>query len=126
MTDRAAASSLRAQDPTGAPRGPVAAAFIVLGMFWGSWAVVIADVQQAFGLSDATLGLLLAVAIGLAAVTGAYVGHRAERWGTRRMLSGSLLAWAVLLVRRGSPARGPCSPSASPAPRWRADASTPP
>jgi MFS family permease len=79
----------------------VAASFIVLGMFWGSWAVVIANVQQTFGLSDATLGLLLAAAIGVAAVTGAVVGHRAERWGTRRLLTGSLIAWAVLLVGAG-------------------------
>lgn len=81
--------------------GPVRASFVLLGMFWGSWAVVIADVQRTFHLSDGTLGALLAVAIGVAGVTGAVLGHRAERWGTGPMLAGSLSAWAVLLVAAG-------------------------
>jgi nitrate/nitrite transporter NarK len=76
----------------------VAAAFVVLGVFWGSWAVAVANIQHTFHLSDARLGVLLAVAIAVAGVTGAAVGHRAERWGTGRMLAGSLAAWAVLLV----------------------------
>lgn len=83
-----------------APR-PVAAAFVVLGAFWGSWAVALANVQRTFGLSDAALGVLLAVAIALAGVTGAAVGHRAERWGTGRMLAAALGAWALLLVGAG-------------------------
>ncbi len=81
--------------------GPVRASFITLGLFWGTWAVAIADVQQTFHISDGTLGLLLAVAVGLAAVTGAVLGHRAERWGTGPMLAGSLVAWSVLLVATG-------------------------
>ncbi len=84
--------------PTGAPRGPVAATFLALGAFWGTWAVAVADVQRTFSLSDTQLGLLLAVAIAIAAVTGAVVGHRAERWGTGRLLSWSLVVWAVFLV----------------------------
>ncbi len=78
--------------------GPVAAAFVLFGMFWGSWAVVIADVKETFGLSDGTLGILLAVAIALAGITGGVLGHFADRFGTRGMLELSLLAWAVLLV----------------------------
>jgi len=80
----------------------VAAAFVVLGLFWGSWAVAIANVQHTFHLSDGRLGVLLAVAIAVAGVTGAALGHRAERWGTGRMLAGSLAAWAVLLVGAGT------------------------
>jgi MFS family permease len=80
----------------------VAAAFVVLGVFWGSWAVAVANIQHTFHLSDARLGVLLAVAIAVAGVTGAAVGHRAERWGTGRMLAGSLAAWAVLLVGAGT------------------------
>ncbi len=38
--------------------GPVRASFITLGLFWGTWAVAIADVQRTFHLSDGTLGLL--------------------------------------------------------------------
>jgi MFS family permease len=83
-----------------APR-PVAGAFIALGAFWGSWAVSIADVQRTFRLSDGALGTLLAVAIGVAGVTGAVVSNRADRWGTGPMLTWSLLGWAVLLVGTG-------------------------
>ena len=84
--------------PTGATRGPVAATFIALGAFWGTWAVSVADIQRTFALSDAQLGLLLSVAIGIAAVTGAVVGHRAERWGTGRLLTWALVVWALFLV----------------------------
>jgi len=87
--------------PRSAATGPVRAAFIALGMFWGSWAVVIANVQHTFDLSDGTIGSLLAVAIGVAGVTGAVVSHRAERWGTGPMLGGSLVCWAFLLVGAG-------------------------
>jgi len=87
-----------ATGPAGATRGPVVATFIALGAFWGTWAVSVADIQRTFALSDAQLGLLLSVAIGIAAVTGAVVGHRAERWGTGRLLTGALAAWAVFLV----------------------------
>jgi MFS family permease len=84
--------------PTGATRGPVAATFIALGAFWGTWAVSVADIQRTFALSDAQLGLLLSVAIGIAAMTGAVVGHRAERWGTGRLLTWALVVWALFLV----------------------------
>jgi len=87
--------------PAAAALAPVAGTFATLGMFWGTWAVAIANVQRAFGLSDATLGVLLAVAIAVAGLTGAVAGHRAERWGTRRMLVGALALWAVLLVAAG-------------------------
>jgi MFS family permease len=63
--------------------------------------VAVADVQRAFHLTDGALGTLLAVAIGAAAVGGAVVSHRAERWGTGPMLAGSLAAWALLLAGAG-------------------------
>lgn len=84
-----------------AGNGPVRASFVALGMFWGSWAVAIANVQRTFHLSDGTIGGLLAVAIGVAGVTGGVVSHRAERWGTGPMLAGSLCCWALLLVGAG-------------------------
>jgi len=85
-------------EPTSATRGPVAATFIALGAFWGTWAVSVADIQRTFSLSYAQLGLLLAVAIAIAALAGAVVGHRAERWGTGRFLTWSLVVWAVFLI----------------------------
>lgn len=91
--------------PRTAAPGSVRAAFLLLGAFWGTWAVAVADVQRAFHLTDGALGTLLAVAIGAAAVGGAVTSHRAERWGTGPMLAGSLVAWALLLA--GAAAAGP-------------------
>jgi predicted MFS family arabinose efflux permease len=71
-------------------------------MFWGSWAVALADVQRTFGLSDAGLGVLLSFSIGIAGINGAIMGHHAERWGTARMLTVALAAWAVMLVAAGA------------------------
>ena len=46
--------------------GPVVAAFVTFGLFWGSWAVMVFNIQRTFALSDAGLGVLLALAIALA------------------------------------------------------------
>lgn len=89
------------QEPPAAAPGPVRATFLLLGAFWGTWAVAVANVQRTFHLTDGALGTLLAVAIGTAAVGGAVVSHRAERWGTGPMLACSLAAWALLLVGAG-------------------------
>ncbi len=85
---------------------PVAASFVVLGTFWGSWAVATADVRRTFGFDDAQLGALLAVAVTVSGVLGALVGNRAERWGTVRTLRWSLAAWAVLLAATGAARTG--------------------
>ena len=82
----------------GAAPGPVRAAFLLLGVFWGIWAVCVFDIQRTFHLTDGALGTLLAVAVGSAAIGGAVVSHRAERWGTSPMLVGSLVAWALMLT----------------------------
>jgi MFS family permease len=82
----------------GAAPGPVRASFLLLGVFWGIWAVSVFDIQRTFHLTDGALGTLLAVAVGSAAIGGAVVSHRAERWGTAPMLVGSLVAWALMLT----------------------------
>jgi MFS family permease len=73
------------------------AAFATFGLFWGSWAVMLFDVQHAFSLNDAQLGLLLAVAIAVAGASSAVMGHLADRVGARRLLWIALFAWAALL-----------------------------
>jgi MFS family permease len=82
--------------PRGA--GPVVAAFVTFGLFWGSWAVMVFNIQHTFALSDATLGLVLALAIALAGASSAVMGHLANRVGARRLLWMALLTWSVLLV----------------------------
>jgi MFS family permease len=71
---------------------------MTFGLFWGSWAVMLANIQRTFALSDADIGVLLSVAIAVAGLTGAVMGHLADRVGARRLLWISLFSWAVLLV----------------------------
>ena len=73
------------------------AAFVTFGLFWGSWAVMLFNIQHAFSLNDAQLGLLLAVAIAVAGASSAVMAHLADRVGARRLLWIALFAWSVLL-----------------------------
>jgi len=73
------------------------AAFVTFGLFWGSWAVMLFDIQRAFSLSDAQTGVLLAVAIAVAGASSAVMAHLADRVGARRLLWVALFAWAALL-----------------------------
>ena len=84
---------------------PVAAAFTVFGVFWGSWAVTAADVEHDLRLSHGGFGLLLAFALAGAAVANAVTGALAERWGTAVALSRALWLWSLLLLL-GTLARG--------------------
>jgi MFS family permease len=77
--------------------GPVVASFVTFGLFWGSWAVMLFDIQRAYSLSDAELGVVLAIAIAVAGVSSAVMAHLADRVGARRMLWVALVAWSVLL-----------------------------
>jgi sugar phosphate permease len=81
---------------------PIGGSFVVFGMLWGSWAVATADVRTTYGLSDAQLGSLLAVAVTVSGIVGAVVGNRAERWGAVPTLVRALLVWAVLLALTGA------------------------
>jgi MFS family permease len=73
------------------------AAFATFGLFWGSWAVMLFNIQHAFGLSDSQLGVLLAVAIAVAGGSSAVMAHLCDRVGARRLLWIALFAWSVLL-----------------------------
>jgi MFS family permease len=76
---------------------PVAGAFVLLGVYWGAWAVAAADIERSLGLSHAAFGLLLAAALIGASAINAAGGALAERWGARRALRRSLVAWGALL-----------------------------
>lgn len=77
---------------------PVAAAFVVFGFFAGAWAVAAVDVERAFGLSDAQLGVLLAAGIVAATGVAAVGGALTDRLGAGRALAGALVAWGGLLA----------------------------
>ncbi len=77
---------------------PVAAAFVVFGSFAGASAVAVIDIKRTFGLSDAGLGLVLALGILLAAGVNAVGGALTDRWGAGVALARALLIWSALLV----------------------------
>jgi MFS family permease len=76
----------------------VVATFVTFGVFWGSWAVMVFNIQRTFALSDSELGLVLALAIAVAGASSAVMAHLANRVGARRLLWIALLTWSVLLV----------------------------
>jgi MFS family permease len=76
----------------------VVATFVTFGVFWGSWAVMVFNIQHTFALSDSELGLVLALAIAVAGASSAVMAHLADRVGARRLLWIALLSWSVLLV----------------------------
>ncbi len=78
--------------------GPIVAAFSTFGLFWGSWAVMLFNIQHAFSLSDSLTGILLAVAVAVAGVSSAVMAHLADRVGARRLLWIALFSWCALLV----------------------------
>jgi MFS family permease len=75
----------------------VVASFATFGLFWGSWAVMLFNIQHTFSLNDAQLGLLLAIAIAVAGASSAVMAHFCDRVGARRLLWIALFAWSVLL-----------------------------
>ena len=77
---------------------PARVAFVLFGVFWGSWAVAAANVERTLHLSSGRLGLLLSGSIAAGGVAAAMSGGLAERWGTGRFLGRSMVAWGLALV----------------------------
>lgn len=78
-----------------AERRGLLAAFGVFGVFWGCWAATLPAVRTQAHVSDGQLGLALG-AIALSAVPVMPVaGRLVDRFGARRALPGSLLAFAA-------------------------------
>lgn len=71
---------------------------MVFGLFWGAWAVAVADVERSLHLSHPAFGLLLSAAALGAGLMNAVAGSLTERWGTQRALAASLLVWGALMV----------------------------
>lgn len=57
-----------------------------------------ADLERALGVSPGGFGLLLSLALAGAAVGNAAGGALTERWGTSRVLGGTLVVWAALVA----------------------------
>ncbi len=85
---------------------PVRATFVAFGIFWGTWAVAATNIERSLHLSAGRLGLLLSASIGAGGLAAAGSGGLAERWGTARFLSRTLVGWGVVLVATAGVARG--------------------
>src|ERR1700684_3479602 len=85
---------------------PVRATFVAFGIFWGTWAVAAANIEHSLHLSSGGFGLLLSVSIGAGGAAAAASGGLAERWGTARFLSRTLVGWGVVLLATAGVARG--------------------
>ncbi len=85
---------------------PVRAAFVAFGVFWGTWAVAATNIEHSLHLSAGRLGLLLSVSIGAGGLAAAASGGLAERWGTARFLSRTLVGWAVVLLTTAGATHG--------------------
>jgi hypothetical protein len=85
---------------------PVRATFVAFGVFWGTWAVAATNIERSLHFSAGRLGLLLSVSIGAGGVVAAGSGGLAERWGTARFLSRTLVGWGLVLLAAAGVADG--------------------
>ncbi|HVC71735.1 MAG TPA: MFS transporter [Acidimicrobiales bacterium] len=85
---------------------PVRATFVAFGIFWGTWAVAATNIEHSLHLSAGRLGLLLSASIGAGGLAAAASGGLAERWGTARFLSRTLVAWGLVSLASAGAARG--------------------
>lgn len=73
----------------------VISGFFALGAVLGSWQVMMADLQKAFGLSSGQLGLTLTLGVVGSFPAMLLTGRLADRWGARRLMLISTLCSAV-------------------------------
>ncbi|MDX1654816.1 MAG: MFS transporter, partial [Candidatus Competibacteraceae bacterium] len=72
--------------------------FAAFGLMWGVWAVVLADLNQALGLSAGALGLTLTLGTLASLPTMFFGGPLADRLGVRRVISVAALAMVMALT----------------------------
>jgi MFS family permease len=73
----------------------VISGFFALGAIFGSWQVMMADLQRAFALSSGQLGLTLTLGVVGSFPAMLLTGRLADRWGARRLMLISTLACAL-------------------------------
>lgn len=69
--------------------------FFALGVVFGSWQVMMADLQSAFGLSSGQLGLTLTLGVVGSFPAMLLTGRLADRWGARRLMLISIILSAL-------------------------------
>ncbi|TXH68745.1 MAG: MFS transporter [Thiothrix sp.] len=73
----------------------VISGFFALGAIFGSWQVMMADLQRAFELSSGQLGLTLTLGVVGSFPAMLLTGRLADRWGARRLMLISILLSAL-------------------------------
>lgn len=73
----------------------VISGFFALGAVFGSWQVMMADLQQAFGLSSGQLGLTLTLGVVGSFPAMLLTGRLVDRWGARRLMLISIFLSAL-------------------------------
>lgn len=73
----------------------VISGFFALGAIFGSWQVMMADLQSAFDLSSGQLGLTLTLGVVGSFPAMLLTGRLADRWGARRLMLMSILVSAL-------------------------------
>ena len=64
----------------------VISGFFALGAIFGSWQVMMADLQRSFELSSGQLGLTLTLGVVGSFPAMLLTGRLADRWGARRLM----------------------------------------
>src|SRR5918993_4000430 len=79
-------------------------AFGVFGLFWGTFAVLLADLSGVLGLSPGPLGVALFVGAAASIVAMALLGRTSDRLGRRRFLaiSGAVFGAGIVGVAAGN------------------------
>ncbi|MGI8650997.1 MAG: MFS transporter, partial [Rubrobacter sp.] len=72
-----------------------AAAFALLGIFWGTFAVLLADLSGSIGLSPGPLGVALFVGAVASIVSMALLGWASDRVGRRVFVFAAVLVFGV-------------------------------
>ncbi|MGB8649608.1 MAG: MFS transporter [Mycobacteriales bacterium] len=72
-------------------------AFLVFGGFWGAWAAVLPAVRAQAHVSDGQLGLALGAIAVSAVPVMPLAGRLADRYGARRVLPATLVAFGLVL-----------------------------
>lgn len=75
---------------------PVFLAFALFGTLYGVWLVLLADLQQALGLSPGALGAALAAGLAASLPVMLLGGRIADRWGVKVLLRGAALLIACV------------------------------
>ena len=79
----------------------VGIAFVSLGLFFGTWAVMAADIEDALDLGHGGFGALLAVALVGTVTTSMFTGGWVERFGTGVVLGWGAVAFAIAAASVG-------------------------